>query len=249
MQFIHISKKNQSAGNFNAGEIEELRPVILAENAPHLKPHSNLFYWANAWANRTSTIGLHPHKGFEILSFVLKGSIEHYDTKLRTWIPLKAGDVQIIRSGSGISHSEKINEGGEMFQIWFDPNLQKSLGMPASYDDYAAESFPILEENGIKTRFLKGENAPIEMLAEGVEIFELEIADNVQEIALAKDKIHACFVLSGSLKVGEENIQDHDFFKVWDTEKLTFTENQDLKLFVISTPAKLSYMSYAQRWG
>lgn len=249
MQFIHISKEKQSAGNFNYGEIEELRPVILDENAPHLKPQSNLFYWANAWANRTSTIGLHPHKGFEILSFVLKGTIEHYDTKLRRWIPLKAGDVQIIRSGSGISHSEKINEGGEMFQIWFDPNLQKSLGMPASYDDYAAETFPILEENGIKTRLLKGENAPIEMLAEGVEILEMEIAENVQEVSLAADKIHFCFVLSGGLKIGETEIKDHDFFKVWDTENLVFQADANLKLFVIRTPLKLSYMSYAERWG
>jgi redox-sensitive bicupin YhaK (pirin superfamily) len=249
MQFIHTPKNKQSAGNFNQGEIEELRPIMLDEALPHLKPHSNLFYWANAWANRTSTIGLHPHKGFEILSFVLKGTIEHYDTKLRTWISLKAGDVQIIRSGNGISHSEKINEGGEMFQIWFDPHLQKSVGMPASYDDYAAEDFPISEENGIKTRFLKGENAPIEMLSEGVEIFEMKIADNVQAISFSKDKIYACFVLSGSLKVEGNSINDHDFFKVWDTEKFCFTENENLKLFVIATPAKLSYVTYAQRWA
>jgi len=248
MQFTHIPRNNQSFSNFNNGEIEELRPVILAENAPHLRPYSNLFYWANAWANKTSTIGLHPHKGFEILSFVLKGTIEHYDTKLRKWINLKAGDVQIIRSGNGISHSEKINEGGEMFQIWFDPNLQKSLGMPASYDDYAAESFPISEVDGVKTRFLKGKNAPIEMLSEGVEIFEMEITDEVNEISFSKDNIYACFVLRGSLKIAEKTINDHDFFKLWDTEKFCFTENKNLKLFIIATPVNLSYTTYVERY-
>ena len=45
-----------------------------------------------------STIGLHPHQGFEICSFVLKGKINHFDTKQNKWIPLSEGDVQIIRS-------------------------------------------------------------------------------------------------------------------------------------------------------
>ena len=42
---------------------------------------SNLFYWAHATATKDSTIGLHPHKGFEILTYVLKGKIRHYDLK------------------------------------------------------------------------------------------------------------------------------------------------------------------------
>ena len=74
-----------------------------------MKPYSNLFYWAHAWSDKGSLIGEHPHKAFEILSFVLEGDIEHYDSKLRGWKPLQKGDVQIIRAGSGISHAEKIN--------------------------------------------------------------------------------------------------------------------------------------------
>ena len=98
----------------------------------------SIFYWAHAWTTgKRSTIGLHPHQGFEICTFVLRGSINHFDTKLNK--RLDEGDVQIIRSG--ISHSEEILENSEIFQIWFDPDLSKSLKKPASYNDYKIDEF------------------------------------------------------------------------------------------------------------
>jgi quercetin 2,3-dioxygenase len=123
---IHIyPAQQQITGNFNGGEILENKPIQMSPDATKLQPYSNIFYWAHAWAEVTSTIGLHPHQAFEIVSFVLKGTIEHYDTQNKTWLPLHAGDVQIIRAGKGISHAEKMHEGTHMFQIWFDPNIHK----------------------------------------------------------------------------------------------------------------------------
>ena len=132
----------QASGNFNFGEILEKKPIGFPQDGGLLKPFSNLFYWAHAWTpGKRSTIGLHPHQGFEICTFVLKGSINHYDTQLNKWIRLDEGDVQIIRSGNGISHSEEILEKSEIFQIWFDPDLSKSLKKPASYNDYKHDKF------------------------------------------------------------------------------------------------------------
>ena len=84
-----------------------------------------MFYWAHAWTpGNKSTIGLHPHQGFEICNFVLNGNINHFDTKQNKWIPLSEGDVQIIRAGNGISHAEGGNH-SEIFQIWFDLGCRK----------------------------------------------------------------------------------------------------------------------------
>ncbi|MBC8047390.1 MAG: pirin family protein [Fimbriimonadaceae bacterium] len=137
VQIYPVAK--QIAGGFNDGEIVENKPIQFSPDKSKLQPYSNIFYWAHAWADVTSTIGLHPHKAFEIMSFVLKGQIEHYDTKNKKWIPLKEGDVQIIRAGNGISHAEKIIEGSHIFQIWLDPDISKSLSQPATYDDYKSE--------------------------------------------------------------------------------------------------------------
>ena len=142
------TKQDQASGNFNYGEILEKKPIGFPQDGGKLKPYSNLFYWAHAWTPKNkSTIGLHPHQGFEICSFILKGNINHFDTKQNKWIPLSKGDVQIIRSGNGISHAEEINDESEIFQIWFDPDLSQSLNKEASYDDFRSSDFKIFRKN------------------------------------------------------------------------------------------------------
>ena len=63
-----VKKKEQAYGEFNRGEIIENKPIGFPNEGGGLKPYSNLFYWAYAEANVDSVIGLHPHKGFEIIS-------------------------------------------------------------------------------------------------------------------------------------------------------------------------------------
>ena len=141
-----FNTEDQASGNFNYGEILENKPIGFPQDSGKLKPYSSLFYWAHAWTpGKKSTIGLHPHKGFEICSFVLKGKINHFDTKQNKWISLEEGDVQIIRSGNGISHAEELESKSEIFQIWFDPDLSKTLKKEASYDDYKSKDFKIIK--------------------------------------------------------------------------------------------------------
>ena len=61
---INIFKKDDQAnGDFNNGEILEKKTIGFPQDRGKLKPYSNLFYWAHAWAPLTdSIIGLHPHR-------------------------------------------------------------------------------------------------------------------------------------------------------------------------------------------
>ena len=153
--------QEQNTSAFDNGKIKERKPVAFPGENSALPPFSSLFYCAYAWSNQGGLIGEHPHRGFEIGTFVLNGSIEHYDSINRQWRPLKGGDVQIIRSGSGINHAEKLKPGSRIFQLGFDPNLQQSLGKPATYDNYRAGSFPVAEKNGTKITTIMGTDAPI----------------------------------------------------------------------------------------
>ena len=163
----------QASGNFNFGEILEKKPIGFPQDGGLLKPFSNLFYWAHAWTpGKRSTIGLHPHQGFEICTFVLKGSINHYDTQLNKWISLQEGDVQIIRSGNGISHSEEILEKSEIFQIWFDPDLSKSIKKPASYNDYKHDRFKFSKFENYSIKHIQNKNSKMWMDSEDIVINE-----------------------------------------------------------------------------
>ncbi len=71
-----------------------------------------------------SGFGMHPHRDMEIVTIVLKGSIEHTDS-LGHHGYTNAGEIQMMSAGSGIEHSERnpsTDEPLELFQIWIFPN-------------------------------------------------------------------------------------------------------------------------------
>ena len=239
--------EDQARGHFNNGEILENKPIGFPGDGGKLKPYSNIFYWAHAWTgSKKSTIGLHPHQGFEICSFVLKGKINHFDTKQNTWIPLSEGDVQIIRSGNGISHSEELMENSEIFQIWFDPNLRVSLNKLASYDDYKSQDFQILDSKWKKTKIIKNENSRLKMDSEGIEIFQYSYLDNKNdEISLKLDKIHSFFIIDGEISINGKIISKGFFFTVRDQNLLKLKILSNSEIFRISSPKNLSYKTYS----
>ena len=223
---LEIIKKSQQAyGAFNNGEIIENKPIGFPGEGGKLNPYSNIFYWAHAKASVDSVIGLHPHKGFEIISVVLKGGIKHYDTLIKKWIDLKKGDVQIIQSGSGISHSEAINKNSSIFQIWLDPNLEKTLYQTATYKDYSQEDFPTIGNK----RVIIGEESPLKVKTEGVEMFELNLKETFT-MKLNKENYYSIYVLSGGPTINNNSVEQDDFIRIKHEQK----EKQNY--FVLSPP-------------
>ena len=244
---INLIRLNQQArGQFNGGEILENKPIGFPREGGLLKPYSNLFYWARAWSDKGSTIGLHPHQGFEIMSIVLRNKISHFDTKLNKWIELDEGAVQIIRSGNGISHSERLHEKAEMFQIWFDPNLQESLKHEASYDDFSQDELPVKDTPGIKTTVYKGEGSPLEMLSAGVDIVKKEIHVGNYSLPLEKEKTHSIYLYSGKLNVEDQKVEENDFMIISGQDVLQLNVSEECILFMISSPSQLDYLTYAE---
>ena len=79
-----------------------------------------------------SELPSHPHAEMEVLTVVLDGEILHKDS-LGNEEKLKAGHVQRMSAGTGITHSEA-NEGDQaahFYQMWFLPNKK---GLAPSYE-------------------------------------------------------------------------------------------------------------------
>jgi len=238
-------KKEQADGGFNGGAIKEKKPIGFPQDGGKLKPYSNLFYWAHAWSENGSTIGLHPHQAFEIMTFVIEGEIKHYDTRNNNWRPLRKGDAQIIRSGNGISHAERLESGAQIFQIWFDPDIKKSIQKPASYDDYKLDMFPSKNENGDLTINYVGENSPIQMDSEAT-IEEMHLTPGLKNIKQKKDYIISGFLTEGELMIDNNMMKKGDFFLITDSiEEINILEES--RLFVVYSPKKLGYTTYAEQ--
>jgi redox-sensitive bicupin YhaK (pirin superfamily) len=92
----------------------------------------------------------HPHRGFETVSYILEGEMEHEDSAGHHGI-IGPGDVQWMTAGSGVVHSEMPSrrvqaEGGrvEGFQIWV--NLPAAVKMTAPrYQEVPKDRIPTVE--------------------------------------------------------------------------------------------------------
>jgi len=89
----------------------------------------------------------HPHRGFETITYILDGEVEHKDSAGHRGV-IRPGGVQWMTAGSGVVHSEMPTErlrreGGRMhgFQIWLNlPRTQKMT--PPRYQERDAEQIP-----------------------------------------------------------------------------------------------------------
>jgi redox-sensitive bicupin YhaK (pirin superfamily) len=250
MSITIYNKDEQVSGNFNNGEILEKKPIGFSHDGGKLKPYSNLFYWADAWTpNSKSTIGLHPHQGFEICSFVIKGSIRHYDTKQNKWIELNTGDAQIIRSGNGISHAEEILDNSEIFQIWFDPDISKTISKTATYNDYKSTSFPIIKNKESTVVTIKGKNSPFIMDTEGIEIYETSFKDGSHQSDLFTSKVYSFFIKKGMMIHDGDEYEQGTFIKIEKESKFDFKSKSGLEVFEIRSPERPSYLTYFERFN
>ena len=77
--------------------------------------------------------GTHPHDNMEIVTIPLKGELAHQDSTGNKEV-IKAGEIQIMSAGSGLTHSEFNNSKKEfvnLFQIWVFP---KEKNITPRYD-------------------------------------------------------------------------------------------------------------------
>ncbi len=99
----------------------------------------------------------HPHRGFETVTYMLEGYMEHRD-HMDNVGKLGPGDVQWMKAGSGVIHSEMPQqEEGRMrgFQLWVNlPAAEKMT--PASYQDIAADKIPVYTVGDIQVRAIAG---------------------------------------------------------------------------------------------
>lgn len=106
----------------------------------------------------------HPHRGFETVTYVLEGEMEHEDSAGHRG-SLRAGDVQWMTAGAGIVHSEEPSralreKGGRVhgFQIWINLPARLKMTRPR-YQELAAAKIPIAEtaDGRARVRVIAGE--------------------------------------------------------------------------------------------
>ena len=103
----------------------------------------------------------HPHRGFETVSIVLKGYVDHADS-LGGAARYGQGDVQWLTTGGGVEHGEMfplVNTDGpntmEMFQIWLNLPPEGKSAKP-DFTMFWAEDIPVIQNDKSKVTVIAG---------------------------------------------------------------------------------------------
>jgi redox-sensitive bicupin YhaK (pirin superfamily) len=106
----------------------------------------------------------HPHRGFETVTYLLAGEMEHRDSSGHAG-RLRPGDVQWMTAGAGVVHSEMPSAefqraGGRMhgFQLWVNLPRRDKLMAPR-YQEFPGARIPVArsEDGAVTVRVLAGE--------------------------------------------------------------------------------------------
>ncbi len=174
----------------------------------------------------------HPHRGIETVTYMLQGEFEHEDStgaKGR----MKSGDVQWMKTGSGIIHSEMpaMTEGTlHGFQLWINMPANLKMSKP-NYIYIDAEEIQTHKDEGKIVKVIAGKFKQ----AEGP-VKKHNVEPVYLDIELKKDKefnfelpsTHNSFIylIKGEIKIGKHHHQ-----KVENSKLILLEKGSELKVF------------------
>lgn len=152
----------------------------------------------------------HPHRGFETVTYMLAGAMEHRDHKGNRGL-LGPGSLQWMTAGRGIIHSEMPRQQDGLmwgFQLWVNLPAASKM-MEPRYQDIAPERIPEVTRAGARVRVLAGEAFGAAGPVEGIVTQPLDLdvkLDAGVSFEQAVPSGHTAFVylFEGEAEVGAE---------------------------------------------
>jgi redox-sensitive bicupin YhaK (pirin superfamily) len=137
----------------------KLKRSIGTEKLDYLDPFLLLDHFASSNPrDYEAGFPLHPHRGIETVTYVLRGEVQHKDT-LGNSGRIGAGDVQWMTAGRGIMHEEMPQvrpEGIAGFQLWVNLPAKLKMIHPRYQEIRSGEIPEIKKEHGVRIRVISG---------------------------------------------------------------------------------------------
>jgi len=178
----------------------------------------------------------HPHRGIETVTYMLQGEFEHEDStgaKGR----MSSGDVQWMKTGSGIIHSEMpaMSKGRlHGFQLWVNMPAKLKMSKP-DYIYIESEKMQIHKDKDKQIKVIAGKFKNIEGAVKGHNVepvyFDIELEKNKNfNFELPSSHNSFIYLINGEIKIGEKT---HD--KVKDSTLILLTKGEKLNVSSFKT--------------
>ena len=185
----------------------------------------------------------HPHRGIETVTYMLAGDFEHKDSTGGQG-RMTAGDVQWMKTGSGIIHSEMpaMKEGKlHGFQLWINMPASMKMDKP-EYHYIDADKMSVHKDSDKQIKVIAGKfqkaEGPIKKHNVEPFYFDVELKKD-KEFNFELPPSHNSFIylIEGEIKIGEkghDNVKDSTLILLTNGEKLKVTALTKAKFLLIS---------------
>lgn len=174
----------------------------------------------------------HPHRGFEAITYMLDGGMNHKDN-LGNESFVTRGGAQRFTAGKGMVHSEMPAEQGKSkgIQLWI--NLPKSLkGINPSYQQVDDHEFPINDIEGGQVKILVGEGSPLTLNTEVI-YQHLQLKENASYSLQLKTSMHGViYILDGAINVNEHPVKSNQALFVENCNQLLFLAQEESQFMI-----------------
>lgn len=197
--------------------------------------------------NAPRGVGEHPHRGFETVTIVYQGELQHRDSTGAGGC-IGPGDVQWMTAASGILHKEFhsvdfTRNGGtlEMVQLWVNLPARNKLSAPG-YQTLLNQEIPVVQlpDDAGMVRIIAGsfEGATGPAITyTPMDVWDIRLnAGKTQCLQLVEGRTSLLVVLSGSLSVGSTDLLQGPIVGLLESagNDVTLIANTEVTILVLS---------------
>lgn len=216
----------------------EMSPFLLLDHAAPTKFRSH---------SGRRGVGQHPHRGFETVTIVYQGEVEHRDSTGSGGV-IGPGDVQWMTAASGILHEEFhskdfAQKGGtiEMVQLWVNLPAKDKMAAPG-YQTLLNQDIPVvpLADNAGQVRVIAGSyggHAGPARTFSPINVWDMKLnAEQTTTLQVEEGHTLAVVMLHGAILVNGDQIVRETQIVLLDRagDSITLEANGDVSLLVLS---------------
>ena len=185
----------------------------------------------------------HPHRGIETVTYMLQGEFEHEDSTGAKG-KMSSGDVQWMKTGSGIIHSEMPTmSGGRLhgFQLWINMPARLKMSKP-DYIYIDSDKMSIHVDDDKKVKVIAGKFEKVEGPIKGHNVkpiyFDVELNKDKEFIfKLPSNHNSFIYLINGEIEIGtnkHNQVNDSTLILLEKGDNLNVKAKSNSKFLVIS---------------
>jgi redox-sensitive bicupin YhaK (pirin superfamily) len=173
--------------------------------------------------------GTHPHRDMEIISYVVRGALEHKDS-MGNGSVIHAGDIQRMTAGTGILHSEFNNSQQEQvhfLQIWI---LPEKRNLTPEYDQIHVTT---VQKKNKLCLLASGKGNGLMKINQDVNVMASVLGkDKTLNYEIASDRCVWVQIIHGELTVGKLLLHPGDGLAVENEHLLELKAREDTEFLL-----------------